>query len=272
VASPFPGMDPYLEQPAFWSSFHSKFVVALADAIEAQLDAAYYVEVETRSYLENDEGSGLLVGIPDVGVALSAANPVTNSVTESKTATAVAEPPVSIRISNRVQKVTLPMQQEVQERYLEIREVNSGKVITAIELPSPQNKRTGEGRNSYERKRALILGSLTHLIELDLLRAGQAMPMANVQVISDYKILLSRSQQRPQADLYGFSIRDPLPIIPIPLPESDLSIDLQAIFDGVYQRSRYHSRIDYQQPIPPPALQTVDREWADRQLAAWTKL
>jgi Protein of unknown function (DUF4058) len=265
MASPFPGMDPYLEQPAFWSSFHSKFVVALADAIEAQLDAVYYVEVETRSYLENDdEGSVLLVGSPDVGVALSAANPIT----ESKTATAVAEP----RVSGRVQKVTLPTPQEVRERYLEIREVNSGKVITAIELLSPKNKRTGEGRNSYERKRALILGSLTHLIELDLLRAGQAMPMTNVQVKSDYQILLSRSQQRPQADLYGFSIRDPLPIIPIPLPESELSTDLQAIFDGVYQRSRYHSRIDYQQPIPPPALQAADREWADRQLAAGTQL
>jgi hypothetical protein len=69
MTSPFPGMDPYLEQPAFWSSFHSKFIVAIADAIEANLDPAYYVEVETRSYLDGDD-PGVLVGIPDVTVVL----------------------------------------------------------------------------------------------------------------------------------------------------------------------------------------------------------
>jgi Protein of unknown function (DUF4058) len=259
MSSLFPGMDPYLEQPAFWSSFHSKFVVALADAIEAQLDAAYYVEVETRTYLD-DEGGGLLVGIPDVGVILG-------NVAESKNATAVAEP----LVSSRFQKVTLPMPQEVRERYLEIREVDSGKVITAIELLSPKNKRAGDGRKSYESKRALILGSLTHLIELDLLRAGQALPITNVQSISDYQILLSRSDQRPQADLYSFSIRDAFPTIPIPLQTSELAIDLQTVFNGVYQRSRYQSRIDYQQPIPPPKLKEADQEWVDRQLAQWSK-
>jgi Protein of unknown function (DUF4058) len=259
MSSPFPGMDPYLEQPAFWSSFHSKFVVALADVIEAQLDAAYYVEVETRTYLD-DEGGGLLVGIPDVGVILGNA-------AASKNATAVAEP----LVSSRFQKVTLPMPQEVRERYLEIREVDSGKVITAIELLLPKNKRAGDGRKSYESKRALTLGSLTHLIELDLLRAGQVLPIANVHSPSDYQILVSRSDQRPQADLYSFAIRDAFPTIPVPLQASELAIDLQTVFNGVYQRSRYHSRIDYQQPIPPPKLKEGDQEWVDRQLAQWSK-
>jgi Protein of unknown function (DUF4058) len=217
MSSPFPGMDPYLEQPAFWSSFHSKFVVALADVIEAQLDAAYYVEVETRTDLDD--------GVP----------------------------------------------QEVRERYLEIREVDSGKVITAIELLLPKNKRAGDGRKSYESKRALTLGSLTHLIELDLLRAGQVLPIANVHSPSDYQILVSRSDQRPQADLYSFAIRDAFPTIPVPLQASELAIDLQTVFNGVYQRSRYHSRIDYQQPIPPPKLKEGDQEWVDRQLAQWSK-
>ena len=26
MQSPFPGMDPYLESPAFWSDFHSTFI------------------------------------------------------------------------------------------------------------------------------------------------------------------------------------------------------------------------------------------------------
>jgi hypothetical protein len=263
MASPFPGMDPYLEQPVFWSSFHRKFVVALADAIESQLDAAYYVEVETRSYLD-DEGAGLLVGIPYVGVVLGTTSAV-DLMPESKTATAVAEP----LASSRLQKVLVPMPQEIRERYLEIREVDSGTVITTIELLSPKNKRTGDGRTSYESKRALILGSLTHLVEIDLLRAGKVMPMANVQSRSDYQILLSRSQQRPQADLYSFSIRDVIPTIPIPLQDTELAIDLQAVFEGVYKRSRYHTRIDYHQPVPPPNLLEADQQWAEQRLALW---
>jgi Protein of unknown function (DUF4058) len=263
MPSPFPGMDPYLEQPVFWSSFHSKFVVAMADAIEAQLDSAYYVEVETRSYLD-DEGTGLLVGIPDVGVLLNATN-APDRLPESSNAIAVADPLTSIR----VQTVTLPMPQEVRERYLEIREVDSGSVITAIELLSPKNKRVGDGRKSYENKRALILGSLTHLVEIDLLRLGQSMPMQNVQSSSDYQILVSRSPQRPQADLYSFSIRDSLPILPVPLKETALAIDLQAVFDGVYKRSRYQTRIDYHQPLPSPKLQVDDQIWVEQQLALW---
>jgi hypothetical protein len=262
MASPFPGMDPYLEQPVFWSSFHNKFVVALADAIEVQLDAAYYVEVETRTYLD-DDGAELLVGIPDVSVGVSASGVVP----ESNVATAVVTPTQT----EGLQKVMVPMPQEVREHYLEIRELGSGRVVTAIELLSPKNKKAGEGRQSYENKRSLILGSLTHLVEIDLLRAGQSMPMRNVQVATDYYILVSRSQQRPQADLYSFSIRDPMPTIPIPLAlaQAELAIDLQAVFNGVYQRSRYHTRIDYQQPVPPPKLRPADQEWVEQQLIAW---
>jgi hypothetical protein len=61
-------MDPYLEQPMFWSSFHSRLIVAIADAIEPQLSPQYYVEVETRTYQSDEEDGEVLVGIPDAVV------------------------------------------------------------------------------------------------------------------------------------------------------------------------------------------------------------
>jgi len=70
MPSPFPGMDPYLEQPAFWSSFHSRVIVAIASAIKAMLDPQYYVEVETRTYYSDDDNS-VLIGIPDASVVSS---------------------------------------------------------------------------------------------------------------------------------------------------------------------------------------------------------
>ena len=73
--------------------------------------------------------------------------------------------------------IELPMLEEVQERYLEVREVGSGQVVTVIEVLSPKNKRTGEGRQAYLSKRQRILASQTHLIEIDLLRGGESLPM-----------------------------------------------------------------------------------------------
>lgn len=37
MASPFPGMNPYLEQAVLWSEFHSRLIVAIADALAPSL-------------------------------------------------------------------------------------------------------------------------------------------------------------------------------------------------------------------------------------------
>ncbi|PSR14682.1 hypothetical protein C8255_23845 [filamentous cyanobacterium CCP3] len=56
MPSPFPGIDPYLEQATFWSSFHSRLIVALADALAPQQRPRYCVEVETCTYTDRPDG------------------------------------------------------------------------------------------------------------------------------------------------------------------------------------------------------------------------
>ncbi|ASC73590.1 hypothetical protein XM38_045610 [Halomicronema hongdechloris C2206] len=51
----------------------------------------------------------------------------------------------------------LPMPLEVQEGYLEVREVATQQVITVIDVLSPANKRPGRGRDAYLYKRDLVL-------------------------------------------------------------------------------------------------------------------
>jgi Protein of unknown function (DUF4058) len=246
MPSPFPGMNPYLEQPGFWSSFHSRLIVAIADALALHLDSQYYVEVEMRTYLDTPDGE-VMVGIPDAVVLASTPIPVPALV-----ATAT---------QTRPQTVTLPLPIEVTERYLTVREVGNNAVITAIEVLSPTNKRPGKGRDTYLTKRQLILGSATHLVEIDLLRGGEPLPMQGVAQPTDYRILVSRSQRRPQADLYAFSFRAAIPPVPIPLkqPSEAVTIELQAIVNGVYDRARYDQRIDYREPLPN--LSDADRSW-----------
>jgi hypothetical protein len=247
MPSPFPGMDPYLEQPAFWSSFHSRLIVAVADALAPSLHPKYYVEVETRTYKDTLEDE-ILVGIPDAVVLSS------KSVAPSEIRTEVTVP--STAVQPRPKQVTVPMPAEVNERYLEVRELGTDTVVTVIEVLSPKNKRKGEGRTAYETKRQTVLGSLSHLVEIDLLRGGKPMAMSGDDTAADYRILVSRRQLRPTAELYGFSLLQPIPSFPLPLLAGDAEpwVDLQTILNGVHDRAFYDARIDYRQPPPPPAL------------------
>ncbi len=253
MPSPFSGMDPYLEQPTFWSSFHSRLIIAIADAIEPQLGSQYYVEVETRTYQSDDSEDGLLIGIPD---AIIFSDRSDNSTEEqpiaSDRSTATLQP----------ERVEVPMPLAINERYLEVREIVTDDVITVIELLSPKNKRSGDGRTAYEKKRRAILGSATHLVELDLLRGGKPMAILGMRSTTAYRILISRSDRRPTADLYNFPLQQKLPLFPIPLKpnEEEPLVSLQDIFNGVYDRARYSTRIDDRQPVLPSALSAVDRE------------
>ena len=248
MPSPFPGMNPYLEHPELWSEVHSRLIVAIADDLANHLSDQYRVAIEKRTYFSGEDES-LLVGIPDVSVVSKQPEPSSSSMTATLT------PPVEPIT------VTLPMAEEMQERYLEIREVATGAVITAIEILSPKNKRAGEGRQAYERKRNQVLASLTHLVEIDLLRGGQPLPILGVTK-SDYRIVVSRSDRRPSAQLYAFRVRQAVPSFPVPLKmgEEEPLLDLQAILGEVYERGRYHLAIDYTKPAQLP-LAPEEADW-----------
>ncbi len=253
MRSPFPGMDPYLENSELWSEVHSRLIVAIADDLTDHLSEKYRVAIEKRTYFSGGDFSGgddsLLVGIPDVAVVAKR----TEENPSAATATLTLPEPIT---------VTVPMVEEVQERYLEIRDVAAGEVITAIELLSPTNKRTGEGRQAYQRKRNRVLASLTHLVEIDLLRGGQPLPIVGTTQ-SDYRILVSRSNLRPAAQLYTFNLHQAIPRFLLPLTPTDQEpmVDLQTILGKVYERGRYHLAIDYSQPAQLP-LSAADTAWA----------
>jgi Protein of unknown function (DUF4058) len=154
----------------------------------------------------------------------------------------------------------------IKERYLEVREVATKELITVIEVLSPTNKRS-EGRSLYETKRIKILTSLTNLVEIDLLRSGKPM-MVQGAPQSQYRVLVSRSSDRPNADLFAFDLQEEIPDFPVPLrgemPEPIVS--LQTILNETYQRGRLDLLIDYTID-PVPGLKAHDRQWMQEILA-----
>jgi uncharacterized protein DUF4058 len=165
--------------------------------------------------------------------------------------------------TSAVLDIEVPMRDEVGENFLEVHEVSTGKVVTILELLSPANKIHSKGREEYEAKRAEVFASRTNLVEVDLLRTGDPMPLQGVPVGSDYRILVSSGARRPRARLYAFRVRDPIPRFNLPLlPEDhEPEVDLNAILGSLYDRAGFDLRLDYSQP-PVPPLGAEDAAWA----------
>jgi hypothetical protein len=235
-------MNPYLERPDLWPEVHYGLISGFMRTLNPILNPKYRAAVDKRVYLDS-----VLVGIPDTTVATRGG----------------VQPPgsLSAAIATQPERVTVPMLTEVTERFLEIREVGSARVITIIEILSPKNKRPGEGRLQYLKKRQAVLSSQTHLVEIDLLRTGDPMPLQGGQP-ADYQILVSRANERPAAERYPFNLSEPIPRFQLPLTPADVepAIDLAFLIDQAYQEAALDLVIDYGLP-PEPVLSGADLTW-----------
>jgi len=250
MPSPFPGMNPYLEHEDAWHNFHEQFPNRVVEVLEPQVGPNYFLKVDEHVYtqeLPEDQRRFLVL-------ADAALSHMPDKGRERGPGTAT----VTIKAPRRV---LLPAVDRVGMSYVEIRDRRSRRLVTVIELLSPSNKRPGADREHYEYKRAEILASPTHLVEIDLLRGGERMPF-DEPVEGDYCVLVSRYQERRQADLWTFNLRDPLPAIPVPLAGDDpeLKLDLQAILHHLYD-TRGYGKFIYDTP-PDPPLSPEDAAWA----------
>jgi hypothetical protein len=252
---PFPGMDPYLERPRLWPDVHHRIISVVCDRILDQLQPQYTAVITPYIGFESlDITPVRLAVVPDVAVLETELSPKAGS------SVAVVPAPVT---------VTAAM--DIPTRYagIEIRTADDETLITAIELLSPVNKRSGaDGADAYERKRQEVFRSSAHLIELDLLRAGKRPQTSTPLPDAPYFILLSRAERRPRLDVWPLSLREPIPPVPVPLrhPDPDIVLDLGAALQQVYRGARYERRVDYRAAPPPPELSAEDAAWLDAHL------
>lgn len=255
MTTPFPGMDPYLEQPWLWPDVHNSLIAALRDDLAPQLRPRYYAAIEERTYT-GEPGDLVFAGRADVAVVRPAQVREANEQMLLNDATGGVI-------------VDIAMPDVLRETYLEVRSTDTGQIVTMIEMLSPSNKRPGEGREQYLRKRNMITGTLTNFVEIDLLRYGDPMPVQRWSGRSDYRIMISRGRFRPKSLLIPFSVRQPIPAFRLPLAPGDTepSIDLNHLLHALYDRGSYDLRLNYRVD-PEPPLQPEDAAWADQVLQA----
>ncbi|MFN3421735.1 MAG: DUF4058 family protein, partial [Armatimonadota bacterium] len=231
MPSPFPGMDPFLESSSLWSDFHGDFLYTMREALVPKVRPKYIVlaQVQVIVMQEPDERIGTIV--PDV-LVVEGESPLPPELEGEKVAVATSTPAV----------VRLALTQKREQVYLEIRERETRRLVTVIELLSPSNKRFGSPAwGDYLKKRDAIFASDVHLVELDLLRGGTRMPMGDPLPEGDYYAIISRSYRRPYCEVYSWTLREKMPTIPIPLlrGDPDVRLDLQEVFNTVYERAGY---------------------------------
>jgi len=271
VPCPFPGMDPYLEAPDIWPDFHDRFAGQLSAELNRSLPAPYYARLEMRPEVGIvDEGGYTRRIVPDVAVVerpLRQDDPGHIGVLDAPRST------ISPSIEWTVHS------EPIRHAFVEIRDpTRRHKLVTLIEIASPPNKRPGMDRRAYIQKQREVLDSDANLVELDLLRGGerllvdQLMPeYARMQPPPDYLVLVNRAWRRTGAlaacEVFPITLKQPLPCISVPLREDlEIALDLQFVFNHVYDAGPYRRGAVNYGEAPAPPLEGNNAAWAEELL------
>jgi hypothetical protein len=263
MPSPFPGMDPFLEDPAVFPDLHDSLIAYLREALQSRLPQTYYAALGARVWVEFAHRT---IG-PDVNVlrrdgGTTSGEPADGGVA---VAPAVRAKPVVVRVPH----------DERRETFVEIYASDGRRLVTSIEVLSPANKTPGEhGQDLYLQKQRELLRSQVHLVEIDLLRRGEhatAVPRDRAVAEAgpfDYHVCVHRFDRFQEFVVYPIQLPEPLPEIAIPLLPGDqpVVIDLQAVFTRCYDIGAFDRRIDYAARVPGPPLRPDPAEWVARLL------
>jgi hypothetical protein len=257
MPSPFPGMNPYLEQEDVWHDFHERFIPLVATLLGGQLRPRYIVKIDEHIFVhELTAESRRLIGRADVSVGHVYSEGAHNPVTE--TATGLLEAPARVR---------LPAMDRERLSFVEIRDRRDRELVAVLELLSPANKYLGPDREQYLANRMEILNGPAHLVEIDLLRGGPPLP-ADDRPECAYSVLVSRVEDCLDAAFWPIALREQLRVIPVPVraPDSDARLDLQAVLDRIYDDAGYGDYI--YGGMPRPCREGNDADWAHQFLPA----
>lgn len=203
MPSPFPGMDPYLEDDRLWPAFQRALVERLCEALRVL--TSYEVGVGERL----DTAGG-----------------------------------------------------EQDELFVEIRRPD-GTLVTLVDVVSPANKTTPEGRDAYLATRGDALAEGASVAELDLVTQGEPTLVFSRRGLPhfDYAVTVCRAWVPERLELYTSDVPKRLPRFKLPLaPEDrDALIDLQAVFTRGYDRAGFGDRIDYGRPPALPMSEQTRR-------------
>jgi hypothetical protein len=260
MPSPFPGMDPFLEDPAIFPDLHDRLIFCLSDALNGQLPEPYYASMASRVWVQTAQRR-IVRDVSLVHAQQTANGGISAGGGGVALAEAVRTEPVVVHVPR----------EEIKESFLEIYAKPGGeRLVTAVEGLSPANKSPGiQGRDLYLQKQQEVLNSQVHLVEIDLLRGGvhtTAVPLEQAVAkagLFNYHVCIHRFDQPDDYFVYPLPLGDRLPKVAIPLLPGDpaVQVDLQAVLDRCYDTGQYRRRVRYGEQVPLPSLSPEQDKW-----------
>ncbi len=221
MASPFPGMDPFLEDDKRWQAFHPLLVHSLYQMLLPGLLDRYRARVGEREYASAE---ALFTSI---------------------------------------------VREEHKELFIEVRQRADSRLITRIEVISPANKITAEGRRLYTEQRDEIKQMNANLVEIDLVLQGQTLIdcARDATPTWDYAVVVTRWTHPDRYEIYSATLPKRLPRFRVPLASDDRDtvLDLQAAVARAYDQGAFNTVIDYTRD-PATRLTDESRRWLDERL------
>lgn len=257
MGSPFPGMDPYLEGD-MWQEFHER----LASEISAQLMprlAPNYVALLARRYT-------LAQTYVLDGPLVLGSRPAGRAFYPDVSVTRIEEVQAPYEFATPDDEIDGDGDEQVPQLSIEIRDVAERRLVTVIEILSPANKYE-PGYGEYLQKRAELLQSKAHLLEIDLVRRGARVGLARPLPPSPYYAILNRANRRVN-EIFTLPLRERLKVLPIPLlpPDRDVPLDLQAAVNACFALVGYERLLPYDEPPPLPELSSEEQAWLEERL------
>lgn len=247
MPNPFPGVDPFLEGPA-WLTVHSNLVEEIARQLSVKVRPKYLALSCERVF----------VALPDpVEVAPRSRIPNVSVVATGSDQLPAASAGAAASIT-----VEALQPETIVETYVEIRDAESRSLIAAIEVLSPTNKR-GDGVAEFRNKRLEFLSGPAHYMEIDLLRSGERFPVVGPLPSVSYFVFLSRVEQRPKLNAWPIAINQSLPTVLVPLGpgDPDVELNLQQAWETIYDLFSYDRLVDHSRD-PAVPLSPEQAAWA----------
>lgn len=247
-------MDPYIERPAIWADFHDALVAAIRGILQPLLRPRYVALMQDRIYVVRDDQARK----PDIAVV--------------RTPSRQPERGGSALLDIDTPAIFEVYREEIREPLIEIVEPAAGhKVVTAIEVLSPDNKRSGPGRTSYLAKRDQYEASGVNVVEIDLLSDGQPtvrLKPEKLDSLRPWRYLVAVWRWPTLHEIYAFPLQRRLPKIAVPLAydDHDVPVDLQATFTRAWNEGPYPELLHYDGP-PPAELSDEEQRWCREQLS-----
>jgi len=164
---------------------------------------------------------------------------------------------------------TSVVREEHKEAFIEVRQRSDGRLITLVEVISPANKVTAEGRRLYLERRVEVKPMNVHVVEVDLILQGQ--PLIEYAKDSaptwDYAVVVTRWTHPDRYEIYSATLPKRLPRFRVPLASDDRDtvLDLQAAVARAYDQGDFFKQIDYGRD-PATKLSDDNRRWLSERL------